>query len=171
MPRGEVLAVVPQLVSLGDAATEVLLDGLSAKKTFVRQASALALGVLRQRRAIQPLVMLLKVEPSEIWEEVARVVGSFGDAAVRAVTRTLKDPQGNEGRFVLALAHLVENGSGGLVESLTRGGGKLADVAKAAFRHRELAREHIAIAAGSAPLPPGDAVRGFTREFMGHLPK
>ena len=58
-----------------------MVDGLSARKTFVRQAFALSLGHLKLRRAVVPLLHLLGSEESEVWREVARVLGSFGTAA------------------------------------------------------------------------------------------
>jgi hypothetical protein len=59
MPRAEVVRIVPRIVSYGEAAGDALIDGLSARKTFVRQASALGLGELKLRRAVVPLVHAL----------------------------------------------------------------------------------------------------------------
>lgn len=107
MPREEVLAVVPRVVACGEVAADALIDGLSARKTFVRQASALALGELQLRRSIAPLVHLLQTEPSDVWKEVGRVIGSFGSSALRTLTRAMRDPKGLEDRFAYTLAHLA----------------------------------------------------------------
>src|SRR5690606_36264556 len=92
MPRREVVRVVPRIIDLGDEAGDAMIDGLGARKTFVRQAFALALGQLKLRRAVVPLVHLLSSEESDIWRELARVVGTFGNASFRNVIRLLRDP-------------------------------------------------------------------------------
>ena len=120
MPRAEVVRVVPRLVSLGDEVGDALVDGLSARKTFVRQAFALALGKLELRRAVVPLLHLLQSEESQVWREIARVLGSFGNASLRNVARQLKEPKGQEERLILTLAHLCNHGCQKQVDKMTR---------------------------------------------------
>lgn len=120
MPRSEVVRVVPKVLQLGDEAGDAIIDGLGARKTFVRQAFALSLGQLKLRRGVVPLLHLLASEQSEVWREVARVLGSFGTASLRTVTRQLKDPKGPQERYVLTLAHLAANGCEKQVDKLAQ---------------------------------------------------
>ncbi|MEM9192045.1 MAG: hypothetical protein AAGF12_22920 [Myxococcota bacterium] len=166
MPRGEVIQVVPRLVGFGEAAGDAFIDGLGARKTFVRQASALALGHLRLRRAVVPLVHLLQNEPSDVWREVARILGLFGTGAFRALSRALKDPKGKDERFSYTLAHLANHGCEAQVKELTDDGNRgVALIAVEAQNQQSLAKEHSAQVAGERPMMESDKVLTFSRAF------
>lgn len=166
MPRGEVLRVLPRMVNLGDAAGDALIDGLGARKTFVRQAFALTLGELKLRRAVVPLVHLLASEQSEIWREVARIIGTFGTASMRNVTRQLKDPKGLEERYVLAMAHLANHGCEKQVKKLASDDRpEIAKLASEALARRSEARSVEDQVRGRAPLGADDAILEFSRRF------
>ncbi|MCB9598260.1 MAG: hypothetical protein H6719_36440 [Sandaracinaceae bacterium] len=170
MPRNEVVRVVPKIVELGDEAGDALIDGLSARKTFVRQAFALALGHLKLRRAVVPLLHLLASEESDVWHEVARVLGGFGQASQRTVARQLKDPKGPRDRYILTLAHLANHGCEKQVDKLTKE--ERASVAAMAVEALTLRQEAKTIddrARGDKPLPKKDPVLEFSRRFYAEL--
>ncbi len=170
MPRAEVVRVVPRIVELGEAAGDVLIDGLGAKKTFVRQAAALGLGHLKLRRAVVPLMHLLQNEPSEVWQEVARVLGELGTGAHRALSRAAKDPRGQEERFVWALAHLANNGCAKQVQQLASDKDpKVADLARRAMTLRDDAARDAAEVRGKRPMSSDDPVKQLSHRFYEEL--
>ncbi len=168
MPRDEVLQVVPRLLAHGEACADALIDGLRAKKTFVRQASALGLGELGLRRGINPLLQLLQTEPTDVWEEVGRVLSAFGSAPIRTLARAMKSPKGPESRFSYTVAHLLEAGED-VRELQSHDDEGVRRLALSASNHRESARKHREIVAGSAD-PGDDPVRSFTLAFLSALP-
>ncbi len=170
MPRNEVVRVVPKLLELGDEAGDALVDGLGARKTFVRQAFALALGHLKLRRAVVPLLHLLAAEESDVWREVARILGEFGQASHRTVARQLKDPKGPRDRYVMTLAHLANHGCDRQVDKLTKE--ERASVATMAVEALTLRQEAKTIedrARGDKKLPKKDPVLEFSRRFYAEL--
>ena len=170
MPRAEVVRIVPRIAELGDEAGDAIIDGLSARKTFVRQAFALALGHLKLRRAVVPLVHLLSSEESEVWREVARVVGTFGNASLRNVTRLLRDPKGNEERYAWTLAHLSNHGCAKQVERLTsEDDAGVVEIARQALTLRQRAKALDEQVRGASSLPGGDAILTFSRRFYQEL--
>lgn len=170
MPRAEVVRVVPRIAEFGEPAADVLIDGLGAKKTFVRQAAALALGHLKLRRAVVPLVHLLQNEPSDVWREVARVLGELGTGATRALTRGVKDAKGQRERFVWALAHLANHGCAKQVQELASDAdARVAEVARQALTLREEAKAAAAEVRGERPLCSQDPVKLFSHRFYAEL--
>jgi hypothetical protein len=170
MPRNEVVRVVPRITKLGDEAGDALIDGLGARKTFARQAFALALGHLKLRRAVVPLLHLLGSEPSDIWKEVARVYGTFGNASFRTLSQKLHDSKAPEQRFVLALAHLANHGCEKQVDALEKDSEpRIAGIARAASRLRDEARRQEEIVLGKRPLDGNDALLAFSRRFVEEL--
>lgn len=162
MPRDEVLEVAPRLIALGEAAADALIDGLTARKTFVRQAATLALGELKLRRAIGPLVHLLQTEPSEVWWEVARVLAGFGTAALRPMQRAMKDPKGAEERFSYALVHLATTEPEKVRALESDPHAKVRAVAVAAMTQKPLAERHLSLLARGGDE---DGVHSFSRRF------
>jgi hypothetical protein len=172
MPRNEVVGVASGLVSFGEEAGDAFIDALEARKTFVRHAAALALGHLKLRRAVVPLVHRLQVEPSDVWKEIARVLGSFGKGAFRTLARGLKDPKEHGDRMAFALAHLALNGCEAQVEELTRDRDKaLAMLALEGLRRRAEAADQLAKVAGERPIDPSDQLLEFAAAFQAELRK
>ncbi|MBX3275109.1 MAG: hypothetical protein KF729_32895 [Sandaracinaceae bacterium] len=170
MPRNEVVRVVPKLVELGDDAGDALIDGLGARKTFVRQAFALGLGHLKLRRAVVPLLHLLAAEESEVWREVARVLGGFGQAGLRTIARQLKDPKAPRERYILTLAHLANHGCDKQVDKLTKEErASVAAMAVEALTLRQEARTVDDRARGDKKLPSRDPVLEFSRRFYAEV--
>ena len=142
MPRDEVLEIAPRVTQFGEAAADVLIDGLNARKTFVRQASALALGELKLRRSIAPLVQLLQTEPTEVWWEVGRVLGEYGGGIVRTLARAMRDPKGARDRFAYTLAHLAENAPEKVKELESDKNDQVRAIAVEVLTQRDLAETH-----------------------------
>lgn len=170
MGRSEVVRIVPRILDLGESAGDALIDGLSARKTFVRQVSALALGHLRLRRAVVPLVHLLSNEPSGVWREVARILGEFGTGSLRALSRGLKDPKASSERFALALAHLTQHGCEAQVRQLAEGGDeRIRNMVKDSMTLRDVVQGQNQQVRGHSPIEGGDPVLQFSRRFYEEL--
>lgn len=171
MPRAEVVRVVPRITKLGEEAGDALIDGLSARKTFVRQAFALALGSLKLRRAVVPLLHLLTSEESDVWREVARVLGSFGNAAFRTLQRQLSEVKAGEERYVRTLAYLANNGCEKAINDLTKDSGdpKASSLAVRALAMREEVRLEDERVHGKRPLEGADPWLAFSRRFFEEL--
>ncbi|MDH5492906.1 MAG: hypothetical protein OEY14_13210, partial [Myxococcales bacterium] len=166
MPRADVAALAPALVPLGDTVGDALVEGLAARKTFVRQAAALVLGELRLRRAVVPMVHLLMNEPTDVWREIARLLGDFGKGALRSLGRVAREPKGKEGRIAYAMAHLAVAGHDEALQKLrSQGGILIARIVDEAFSMRDEAEEQARIVRGARPLSPEDGVLGFSQAF------
>ncbi len=164
MPPEEVLEVVPRVVAFGEAGADALIDGLSARKTFVRQISALALGELQLRRSIAPLVHLLQTEPTEVWREIGRVIGSFGSSALRTLTRAMRDPKGLEERFAYTLAHLAPRAEKKIEALQEDENESVRRIALAMVTQREQADAHARMLQNEA-AEPQEAVLAFSWRF------
>lgn len=171
MPRAEVVRVVPRITKLGEEAGDAMIDGLGARKTFVRQAFALALGSLKLRRAVVPLLHLLTSEESDVWREVARVLGSFGNAAFRTLQRQLSEVKAGEERYVRTLAHLANNGCEKAIVELTKDSSDAtaARLAVQALAMREEVRIEDERVHGKRPLEGADPWISFSRRFFEEL--
>ncbi|NOY94485.1 MAG: hypothetical protein GXP55_25185 [Deltaproteobacteria bacterium] len=170
MPREEVLELLPRLVALGESAGDALIDGLSARKTFFRQAAALGLGEIHLRRAVVPLVHLLSEEPSEVWREVARVLSLFGTGAVRAIARAAKDPKLPTERAALAFAHLSIAGCEKQVQKLESDKNRaVAEAAMAARGSKPEAERQVRVVEGAEEPLGDDVTLGFSQRFRAAL--
>lgn len=170
MPRAEVVRVVPKITKLGEEAGDALIDGLTARKTFVRQAFALALGHLKLRRAVVPLLHLLTSEESDAWREVARVLGTFGNASFRTLQRQLSDVKAGEERYIRTLAYLANNGCEKSITDLTKSSDeKVASLAGRALAMREDVKIEDERVHGKRPLDGADPWLSFSRRFFEEL--
>jgi hypothetical protein len=170
MPRAEVVRVVPKITKLGEEAGDALIDGLTARKTFVRQAFALALGHLKLRRAVVPLLHLLTSEESDVWREVARVLGTFGNASFRTLQRQLSDVKAGEDRYIRTLAYLANNGCEKSIAELTKDSdAKVASLATRALAMREDVRIEDERVHGKRALEGADPWLAFSRRFFEEL--
>lgn len=170
MPRAEVVRVVPKITKLGEEAGDALIDGLSARKTFVRQAFALALGHLKLRRAVVPLLHLLTSEESDVWREVARVLGTFGNASFRTLQRQLTDVKAGEERYIRTLAYLANNGCEKSITELAKDSDpKVASLATRALAMREDVKIEDERVHGKRALEGADPWLAFSRRFFEEL--
>jgi HEAT repeat protein len=171
MARGEAVRLLPATIRFGERAVVHLVDLLRSRKAYLRQGSALALGILKSGDGIDPLVELLLSEPTDIWREVARALGETAGGAVMSLAARARDPeaQGAEARDRLAwaLAHAVAKGARGAVETLAAGRDPTAaQVARRALELAASARDNDAEVRGAAA--PGDQTvnRAFSRRFF-----
>jgi hypothetical protein len=172
MPRPEVVQVAARVVAFGEASGDALIDGLGARKTFVRQASALVLGQLKLRRAVVPLLHLLQSEESDVWKEVARILGELGQASYRPLLRAAREPKSADDRFAYALAHAANAGSREALRALARDeaeGEKIVRIAQQAIVREDEARRDAQEVRGERPLDESDPVKAFSRRFYQEL--
>jgi hypothetical protein len=170
MPRHEVVRVMPRLVALGEEAGDALIDGLSARKTFVRQGFALVLGHLKLRRAVVPLLHRLLEEESNVHRELSRVFGSFGNASFRPFARQLDDAKTDGERLAWTLAHLANAGCEKQVAELKKDGEpRTKELATRALTLLAEARTQEEKVTGKRALDEGDSVLAFSRRFEEEL--
>ena len=117
LPLEELPQAMASVVSLGEPAGDALINALSAPQPALRQLAGLALGRLKLRRALLPLLKQLELEDSDIQTELARALGDFGAAAVRALAHAVST-SGQPDRFIAALAHVANHGAAREVERL-----------------------------------------------------
>ena len=109
LPVEHVIYATACLAVFGERAAEALIAGLGSPAPFVRQACAVVLGKLKLRRGLAPLLEQLESETSPAWQELARSLGDFGLAALRALARGIHASSRRE-RLMVALAHLANHG-------------------------------------------------------------
>jgi HEAT repeat protein len=119
MPAEQVIYAVACLASFAERAVEALIAGLGSPSAAVRQACAVALGKLKLRRGLAPLLEQLESEPTPAWQELARALGDFGMAALRALARGIHNSARRE-RLMVALAHLANHGCLSDLENMER---------------------------------------------------
>jgi len=173
MTRGEAIRVLPALVRFGAAAEPLFVEGLEARKSFLRQGCALALGSMKAAESTDPLVKLLLEESTEIWREVARALGDIGRASVMSLAARIReaDAEGRE-RITVALAHVAARGHRPPVEVLA--GGRDSAASQCALRALERAddiRQQDSEVRGAGSEGPRETtmVRSFTRHFFESL--
>jgi len=117
LTNAELPAAIAHLMLFGGAAGDGLIEALNNASQSVRQLAALALGRMKLRRALLPLLQRLEAEETPIVAELARAFGDFGAASTRTVVRAIPGATRPD-RLVLALAHLANHGSVKEVENL-----------------------------------------------------
>ncbi|MBI5478645.1 MAG: hypothetical protein HY906_07320 [Deltaproteobacteria bacterium] len=173
MTRSEAIRVLPALVRFGAAAEPLFVEGLEARKSFLRQGCALALGSMKAAESTDGLVKLLIEEPTEIWREVARALGDIGRASVMSLAARIReaDAEGRE-RITVALAHVAARGHQAPVEALA--GGRDSSASQCAQRALERAddiKQQDDEVRGERSEAPRETtmVRSFTRHFFESL--
>lgn len=119
LPAEHVIYAVACLAMFGERSAEALIAGLGSPAPVVRQACAIALGKLKLRRGLAPLLEQLEAEPTAAWQELARALGDFGLAALRALARGIHASSRRE-RLMVALAHLANHGCASDLETMER---------------------------------------------------
>jgi hypothetical protein len=166
MGRPDLVQVIPALLRFGESAGDYFVEGLTARKSFTRQACAIALGELKLRRAVVPLLHQLMAEKTQVWQEIARALGSYGSSALKPLQRYLRNPQGKEDRLVEAMAFFAIYGSVKQVEELASSDdATVAELAGKALRMRDAVRAVDEQVRGAAPLEGTDPVLRFGRRL------
>jgi len=109
--------LVPALLSMGDHTADLMIDLLEAQQEYIRHFAVLALGKSGSRRAGSPLVNALVHEPTDLWEEIGRVVGEAGGLGMRALSKAAKDATMDGQRLGYALAHMTLGSEENLIET------------------------------------------------------
>jgi hypothetical protein len=165
MGRLDLVAVVPALLSFGEAGGDFFIEGLAARKSFTRQACAIALGELKLRRAVVPLLHQLVAEKTTVWYEIARALGRYGPAGVKPLHRYLRDPRGKEDRLVRAMASFAIHGAAKQVESIASGDSAGAALARQALEAREAVRAAEEQVQGRGEVDPQATMLRFSRRL------
>jgi hypothetical protein len=173
MTRSEAIRVLPALVRFGAAAEPLFVEGLEARKSFLRQGCALALGSMKASESTDALVKLLIEEPTEIWREVARALGDIGRASVMSLAARIReaDAEGRE-RITVALAHVAARGNKAPVEALAGGRDSAASqcAQRALERADDIKRQDSEVRGEGSESPRETTmVRSFTRHFFESL--
>jgi hypothetical protein len=172
MTRGEAIEVLPALVRFGSLAEREFVEGLDARKSFLRQGCALALGSMKAGEATDALVKLLLEEPTEIWREVARALGDIGAPSVMSLAARIReaDVEGRD-RISLALAHVAARGTSAPVEVLARGRDpNAAQCAQRALdRVDQVKQQDQEVRGPGGEVRETTMVRSFTRHFFESL--
>jgi hypothetical protein len=121
----QLLRVLPALLTAhrkDERLETFLIEELSSRRHYVRQAAAMALAILGTARAPDALLDLLLAEEEELAKEVALALGLLGRKAVavlrRAAVRTTKADAEARERLARALANIGARGEEGLVKSI-----------------------------------------------------
>jgi hypothetical protein len=169
----ELPPAVACLLAFGDAAGDGLIAALQAPDPRLRQLAALALGRLKLRRALLPLLKQLEVEASDIHPELSRALGDFGPAAVRPLARAHALATGDQSeRLIAAMAHVANHGAAKEVERLENDAdGSVAQAARRAMAKRSrLEWEDLAVREQRS-LGEGQAPAQLSQAFYAELTK
>ncbi len=166
MTREDVVRVLPKVVAFGADAAEALVEGLAARKTYIRQASVLGLARLGSMRAIEATVALLLEETTDVWREVARALPSLGPSVGEALARAGDEGLGEDARIAFAFAHLAARGPVEMVEAIADSAtGRGSSLAARGLAQQDLARAHAAQVADEASLESDDRVLRFSAQL------
>ncbi len=173
---GELLAILPNLSELGPKVVPGLIDKLAAPRRELRQAAAIILGLIGDRRAIEPMIRRLVEERTSVWIDVARALGSSGPRVIGPLCDLLQETPARERDFAVkrvarAMAEVVisdgddEGGPGRVaVEALVDvGDPALSGSAREALATLNDVRSAGEMARGERPLDEDTVVRGFSR--------
>jgi hypothetical protein len=113
LAEDDVAGLLPALAELGARVAPELGPLLRAPQRWVRQAAAILLGHIGDRKAEAPLLAMLAEEPTAAWLDAARALGNFGPRVVGPLCSALRGaPAGRRDvlvpRVARALAELVK---------------------------------------------------------------
>jgi len=118
LPAAECARLAAELLSHGDALTDLWVELLSSPRPALAGIGATVAGLLRLRRALTPLVQRALSPQEDAWRLMGWAAGSFGPAAVRAV----RSPDGAAvERLAWVLAHAVAQGGAKEMERARQG--------------------------------------------------
>ncbi|MCY1063486.1 hypothetical protein OV090_01855 [Nannocystis sp. RBIL2] len=113
LSEADVASLLPALAELGSRVGPELLACVRAPQRHVRQAAAILLGHLGERKAEGPLVAMLGDEPSAGWVDAARALGNLGPRVVGPLCSLLRSAPTSRkevvgARVARALAELIK---------------------------------------------------------------
>lgn len=114
LSEADLAGLLPTLADLGARISPELTPALRAPVRAVRQAAAILLGHLAERKAEGPLIAMLGEEPTAAWVDAARALGNFGPRVVGPLCSLLRAAQPARKevlgvRVARALAELVKS--------------------------------------------------------------
>lgn len=168
MNRTDAVRVLSALPSFGDQVTHWLTDGLAHNKGFIRQGCALALAVLRNETAMEAVADQVISEPTQIWKEMARGIGTVGPSAIMPlVSRLSKNDEGARERVAWALAHIAARGGKRQVTQVANGRDAMAaGVARHALElENHVKRDDLQVRGRDTPKEQ-TVNRAFSRRFF-----
>jgi hypothetical protein len=127
-----------RMIRAGDALGDVWVELLGSRRPLAAAVAAVATGVVRLRRGLNPVVQRALAKDNDDWQLFAWAAGQFGASTVRALGGTDGlDPD----RLAWVLAHAVRTGGGREVERVrTSSKGVLAEAATRAVGRVDEAR-------------------------------
>jgi len=105
----ELLALLPDLSDMGSRAVPGLSEKLNSPRREIRQASAILLGLALDPAALEPLLVRLLAEDTQVWLDVAHAIGSYGVSAISPLCELLRRESAIEAtdRVARALAEIA----------------------------------------------------------------
>jgi hypothetical protein len=120
MEAQDLLEVIPRILSAAEDEGEgFFTDALRSGRSELRLASVLALGKLRLRSAIVPLLNAMCEHDEPDWKVECFVLARYGAAAMRTVEQFLRNPHGCDEKLSYLVAALASAGCEGQVRDLT----------------------------------------------------
>lgn len=166
MGRPDLVQVIPALLRYGESAGDYFIEGLTSRKSFTRQACAVALGELKLRRAVVPMLHQLMAEKTPVWYEIARALGRYGPSGIKPLHRYLRNPQGKEERLVRAMASFAIHNAVKQVEELASGDeSSVAALAAQALEARDMLRKIDDQVQGKSDIEGADPLLRFSRRL------
>lgn len=108
LPLDQRFVLAPMFAQFGSRAVDTVAAGLEAKAREDRLLSVLLLGELREVESLPVLVAQLERETTPVWKQVARVIGTFGEAALAPLKRGAVSAEGGlRDRITYTLAHVA----------------------------------------------------------------
>lgn len=140
LPAKELAALAPTLLTFGDALADFWVELLASRRAKLVTVACAAVGALKLRRALTPLVQRTMLPENDAWRLSGWAAGELGAAATRAVTRLDQpDPE----RVAWLLAHAVRNGAAREVERAKAGANAaFTDAATRALALQDEARHY-----------------------------
>jgi hypothetical protein len=166
--RLDAVRLLGAMPSFGDPATQALIQGLDSHKSFVRQGCALALAVLKNETALEALSDLVISEPTDLWREVARGLGTVGPSAIMPlVSRLSAANDAARERVAWSLAHIAALGAKKQVRQLAGGRDPIAAaVARHALELMSVAKLDDLQVRGRHTPKEQTVNRAFSRKFF-----
>jgi hypothetical protein len=108
LPASQAAILAADLVRGGDTLGDVWVELLAHRRHAVSALATTGAGILRSRRALNPLVQRALAKDNTTWQLSAWAAGEFGSAVVRALLRTETD---QVERLAWILGHAIRCGA------------------------------------------------------------
>jgi hypothetical protein len=168
MSRGEAVSVLARAVKLGPAAHSALIDGLASSKAYLRHGCALALALGRSDKATQAVIGLLRSEPTELWQEIARAIGEIGTPALVWLVRDIgQHGAAADERIALAMAHVAARGDGPALTTMAAADSIVSPIAARAVELLStISGDRDGAGPGAGADRDGSVNHAFSRQFF-----